>query len=124
LALGFLMGVAALDGFVALPNTTFRVVIPILCTAVPLFELVFITSVRARKGLPWWKGSPDHFALRLQRAGLSKSLIDILATGLSVALWFCGMALARMPGLSGLLFLVSMLTGLAVCWRLLLLWEV
>jgi hypothetical protein len=86
-ALGFLMGFAALDYFVSQPCSGTRFVTPILGTAVPLFELVFITVVRVRKGLPWWKGSPDHFALRLQRAGLSKSMIDLLAAGLIGLLW-------------------------------------
>ncbi|MCI5157391.1 MAG: undecaprenyl/decaprenyl-phosphate alpha-N-acetylglucosaminyl 1-phosphate transferase [Candidatus Electrothrix sp. AUS1_2] len=43
----------------------------LLVASVPLFELIFITAVRIRKGLPWWRGSPDHFSLRLQAAGFS-----------------------------------------------------
>lgn len=123
-ALGFLMGSAALDHFVSQPANWTRFVTPILCTAVPLFELIFITVVRVRKGLSWWKGSPDHFALRLQRAGLSKSMIDLLAAGLSVALWFCGAMLARTSWIPALLLLAVLLTGFGICWRLLLVWEV
>ncbi|MBN2800447.1 MAG: undecaprenyl/decaprenyl-phosphate alpha-N-acetylglucosaminyl 1-phosphate transferase [Deltaproteobacteria bacterium] len=37
-----------------------------------IFELGFLTVVRARKGLPFWRGSPDHFALRLQAGGFSR----------------------------------------------------
>jgi UDP-GlcNAc:undecaprenyl-phosphate GlcNAc-1-phosphate transferase len=47
--------------------------------AIPLAELVFITSVRIAKGLPWWKGSPDHFALRLQARGWSSWRVDVAA---------------------------------------------
>jgi hypothetical protein len=36
----------------------------LLVASVPLFELIFITAMRIRKGLPWWRGSPDHFSLR------------------------------------------------------------
>lgn len=38
-----------------------------------LFELVFITKMRLNKGLKWWRGSPDHFSLRMQAAGIPKS---------------------------------------------------
>lgn len=43
-----------------------------LLLGVFLFELSFITTMRLNKGLKWWKGSPDHFALRTQAAGFSK----------------------------------------------------
>jgi UDP-GlcNAc:undecaprenyl-phosphate GlcNAc-1-phosphate transferase len=43
-----------------------------LLLGVFLFELSFITTIRLNKGLKWWKGSPDHFALRTQAAGFSK----------------------------------------------------
>ena len=43
-----------------------------LLLGVFLFELSFITKMRLNKRLKWWKGSPDHFALRTQAAGFSK----------------------------------------------------
>lgn len=123
MGLGFLLGVAAIDGYASLPAGPFRLLAPILCTAVPLFELVFITVVRIRKGLPWWRGSPDHFALRLQRAGLRKSTIDLLAAGFSILFWFCGMTLPRLPMAAAAILCVFLLTGVALCWKLLLPWE-
>src|SRR3569833_674666 len=64
----------------------------VLVCGVALFELVFITAVRIRKGLPWWKGSPDHFSFRLQKAGLTRTQTDAVAAGLAacfgmLALW-------------------------------------
>ncbi|HZD32086.1 MAG TPA: hypothetical protein VE779_10550, partial [Candidatus Angelobacter sp.] len=106
------------------PGSGVRVLAPILCTGVPLFELLFITVARIRKGMPWWKGSPDHFALRLQHAGLRKASIDLLAAGLTAVLWVSGAAMARLSALPALLLLAVVLTGMAVCWRLLLSWEV
>lgn len=53
----------------------------LLLVSVPLFELIFITVMRIRKGLPWWRGSPDHFSLRLQAAGFSKWQTDFIAWG-------------------------------------------
>jgi NAD(P)-dependent dehydrogenase (short-subunit alcohol dehydrogenase family) len=43
-----------------------------LLLGVFLFELSFITKMRLNKRLKWWKGSPDHFALRMQAVGFSK----------------------------------------------------
>lgn len=51
----------------------------LLVASVPLFELIFITIMRIRKGLPWWRGSPDHFSLRLQAKGLSKWQTNFIA---------------------------------------------
>jgi UDP-GlcNAc:undecaprenyl-phosphate GlcNAc-1-phosphate transferase len=51
----------------------------LLVGGVPLLELIFVTTMRIRKGIPWWRGSPDHFSLRLQAAGLSRWATDALA---------------------------------------------
>ena len=56
----------------------------LLVTGVFLFELVFLIFVRTRKGLRWWLGSRDHFALRLQAAGLSKTQTDLVAVGAGI----------------------------------------
>jgi UDP-GlcNAc:undecaprenyl-phosphate/decaprenyl-phosphate GlcNAc-1-phosphate transferase len=44
---------------------------PVLILGVPLFDLALVIFIRFRKGIPVMKGSPDHFAIRLRRAGLS-----------------------------------------------------
>lgn len=44
---------------------------PVLILGIPLFDLALVMFIRWRKGIPVMKGSPDHFALRLRRAGLS-----------------------------------------------------
>ena len=36
---------------------------------IPFFELVFLIIVRTRKGIPFWLGSTDHFALRMLNNG-------------------------------------------------------
>jgi hypothetical protein len=70
-----------------------------LLLGVFLFELSFITTMRLNKGLKWWKGSPDHFALRTQAAGFSKvstvlglSLLGIVSLEVIAAwLWLRGL---------------------------------
>lgn len=37
---------------------------PLAFLALPLSEVAYLVLLRARRGLPFWLGSPDHFALR------------------------------------------------------------
>jgi len=43
---------------------------PVVLLAVPIFDTAFVAYHRARKGIPFFRGSPDHFALRLTNAGI------------------------------------------------------
>ncbi|MGC4086776.1 MAG: MraY family glycosyltransferase [Polyangiaceae bacterium] len=47
--------------------------------AVFLFEVAFLIAMRRRKGLPFWRGSRDHFSLRMQAAGFSKWRTNIIS---------------------------------------------
>lgn len=92
--LGFLAGaftLAAASGHAAGPLRA--VGAQALVVGVPLFELAFLTAVRVHKGLAWWKGSPDHFSLRLQAAGLSRAQTDLVACCFAGAWGGCGLAL-------------------------------
>lgn len=48
----------------------------VLLGSIPLFELIFLVIVRTKKGIPFYKGSPDHFALRLLEKGYSVKKIN------------------------------------------------
>jgi len=60
-----------------------------------VFEAVFLIAVRTRRGLRFWSGSPDHFSLRMQAAGMSKWRTDLLAWSGAAAV--CATA-ACLPG--------------------------
>lgn len=70
---------------------------PVLLLGVPLFDLAFVSLVRLEKGLSPFRGSPDHVALRLKRAGLSvvQTVGVTYAAGLLLAL--SGIALMEAP---------------------------
>ncbi|ENX36811.1 hypothetical protein F889_00062 [Acinetobacter colistiniresistens] len=51
----------------------------ILFVSIFIFELFLLFIVRYKKNIPFWQGSPDHFALRLQAAGFSRQQTAILA---------------------------------------------
>jgi UDP-GlcNAc:undecaprenyl-phosphate GlcNAc-1-phosphate transferase len=44
---------------------------PMAILALPLFDLLLMIVIRTRKGIPPWKGSPDHVPLRLKTLGWS-----------------------------------------------------
>jgi UDP-GlcNAc:undecaprenyl-phosphate GlcNAc-1-phosphate transferase len=82
-----------------------------LISGIPLFELVFITVIRLRKGLPWWRGSPDHFALRLQAAGLSRLQTDLCGWFAAALMAIAGLSLKYFsPAASALCLVVALLT--------------
>jgi UDP-GlcNAc:undecaprenyl-phosphate GlcNAc-1-phosphate transferase len=96
----------------------------ILVAAVPLFELVFLVVVRARKGKAWWKGSPDHFSLRLQKAGLSRFATDVIAWTMAAIVAGLGVAVFRMPEMHRWLSIAAVIVAFAAAWRWLLRFEV
>lgn len=54
-----------------------------LLAAIPILETLFLIIERRRHGRAWWKGSRDHYALRLQAAGWSKR--QVLAASYAAA---------------------------------------
>ncbi len=80
--------------------------------------------VRARKGLPFWRGSPDHFSLRLQAHGLSGAQTDVAAWAAGAA---CALAALRYtaagPG-EQLALVAALLVAAAVAAHTILPWEV
>lgn len=82
--IGFLLASASIEAIAS--GGAHNLVRGALVCGVFLFELLFITSVRIWKGLPWWRGSPDHFSLRLQAAGWSRGRLDTVAALSAVAL--------------------------------------
>lgn len=96
----------------------------VLVAGVPLCEVLFLVVVRIGKRIPWWKGSPDHFSLRLQAAGLSRFQTDLLAWSDASLLGAAALALRVVPPwaqviLLGVLVLIHLLFAI-----LLLKWEV
>lgn len=76
---------SALPGFAhgsVLFETAISAMIPILLVGVPLLEVCSLVIIRKSKGLPFYAGSPHHFASYLQKKGWSPKKI----------LWFSGLA--------------------------------
>lgn len=87
--LGFVLAAAGLLAIRHMPLTS--IPIAALLVGVCIFELCLLIVLRRAKGIPFWRGSPDHFALRMQAAGLSRWATDLCAW--TSAALMCAMAL-------------------------------
>jgi UDP-GlcNAc:undecaprenyl-phosphate GlcNAc-1-phosphate transferase len=66
---------------------------PLLILGLPIFDLLLMSVIRTRKGMPPWKGSPDHIPLRLRALGFSKVKTVLILYG-ATALLSAGVYLA------------------------------
>ena len=89
---------------------------PLLILGVPLFDTAYVIVLRWRRGISVIQGSPDHFALRLRRAGFSvkKTVFSSYAAGCVLGL--CGLAcmLAQTAAEALAIFSVSALGLIAI----------
>jgi len=66
LPLGLLYGILIVEGFRLEPELGATLVVP---GFIPFFEVGFIMIQRTMRGVPFYRTTPDHFALRLKRHG-------------------------------------------------------
>jgi len=121
LFIGFMLGALGMVGIYARANPV-AVLAPVLILGVPIFDMLFVMTVRWLRGLNPLKGSPDHFALRLRRWRLTAGQTVLLSYGASLLLG--GVSLVMVYGseklAAGALFAVSL--GLML--SALLLWKI
>ncbi len=87
---------------------------PLAILFLPLFDLALMIVIRTRRGLPPWKGSPDHTALRLRALGLSVPVVAVASSALtlSVGLLVYGASFLD-PGPAALVWSLLCLAALA-----------
>jgi UDP-GlcNAc:undecaprenyl-phosphate GlcNAc-1-phosphate transferase len=68
LFIGFMMGALSMLVSYSGHNQS-AILTPLVLLAVPIFDTVFVAFHRARRGIPFFRGSPDHFALRVAHSG-------------------------------------------------------
>ena len=71
LLIGFVLAALAVGGEYSDYNNL-AIITPILILTVPIFDTLFIIFIRYRRGVPIFRGSPDHIALRLVKLGFSR----------------------------------------------------
>jgi UDP-GlcNAc:undecaprenyl-phosphate GlcNAc-1-phosphate transferase len=121
LFIGFMLGALSMVGIYATTNPV-AVLAPILILGVPIFDTLFVMTVRWMRGLNPLKGSPDHFALRLRKWRLTLAQTVLLSYGVSFLLGT--LALVMVYGseraATGVLFTVSLGLMLSALW----LWKI
>jgi len=101
LFIGFLLGGLAIDGDYTAKNP-YGWLTAVAIFAVPLFEIAFVSWLRARRGASILVGSRDHFSLRLRRWRLSRAqtvAASCAAAALAAAVGILGMQLPSVPSL-------------------------
>jgi UDP-GlcNAc:undecaprenyl-phosphate GlcNAc-1-phosphate transferase len=104
-----MLGALGMVGVYARVNPV-AVLAPVLILGVPIFDTLFVMTIRWMRGLNPLKGSPDHFALRLRRWRLTAGQTVLLSYGASLLLG--GVSLVMVYGseklAAGALFAVSL----------------
>lgn len=108
LAIGLALGALAMNGAYTERNVT-AAVTPVVILAVPLFDLGLVVVIRVLQGKSPFRGSPDHFALRLRRRGLSvpRTVVTTYGAGICAGLLGLGlMSLERESHAAALVLLI------------------
>ena len=116
LLIGFLLGGLALEGEYASRNPN-GWLSALAIFAVPLFEILFVSFLRFRRGVSIFKGSRDHFSLRLRSWRLSRGqtvLASCLVAALSAGVGLVGMNMAPVPSLFAYGSILLMFLGIAL----------
>jgi len=92
---------------------------PLLILAIPIFDTAYVMILRAARGASPFKGSPDHFALRLQARGFTvrRAVTSTYAAGTilgALALWNLQLPRAQSLFLVGGAAGTMLLVGLAL----------
>lgn len=113
LLIGFLLGGLALEGDYTEKNP-YGWFTAVAVFAVPLFEILFVSCLRSRRGVSIFSGSRDHFSLRLRRWRLTRGQTLSASCGaaaIAAAVGLLGMGMDPLPSLFaygsiGILFFV------------------
>jgi UDP-GlcNAc:undecaprenyl-phosphate GlcNAc-1-phosphate transferase len=119
--LGFMLGALAMIGQYTFTNRV-AAFAPIVILGVPIFDTAFVMGVRAVRGLPLMRGSPDHFAVRLRNHGVPSGRIALWGYGSGVTLGLLGLAMCWVTteialGLLGVAVVLALAAVIAL-WRL------
>lgn len=90
--LGFVLGALAMIGHYTFTHRL-AAVAPVVILGVPIFDTLYVMGVRAYRGIPLMRGSPDHFAVRLRNHGMPAGRIALIGYGSGGLLGGLGLAL-------------------------------
>ncbi len=106
--LGFMIGALAINGSYT-EKDVLGFLAPIVILGIPIFDTCQVIVARWRKGLPVYRGSPDHYALRLRTAGLSVRGVIWLSYGAAAILGGLGILMMNLASLYQVLTVAGLL---------------
>jgi len=80
---------------------------PLLILAIPIYDTFFVSVLRLRRGASPFMGSKDHYALRLERLGLSRRMIVGCSALAALALMLCAFAVTQVAVAPALCIYIS-----------------
>ncbi|PCI40743.1 MAG: hypothetical protein COB53_00165 [Elusimicrobia bacterium] len=118
LLLGFVLAALAM-GIDYTQVNPLGVFAPLFILAIPMFDTFYVMFIRLKKGLSPFRGSLDHFALRLERLGYSRLQIVALCIVASAFLSVCALlvTLVSTPWAIWIYFVVGSFT-LTLAWAI------
>lgn len=109
---GFLAAVPMLFNWSAQSTTAYYA--PIIILGVPTLEVVSLVIIRTWKRIPFYRGSPHHFSILLQKKGWRKTSV-LLFTALASAI-LSGIALCFLFGIISWRLLMATLVIFLIFW--------
>ena len=103
---GYAMSVIALGATYTDVNPL-GVYAPLLVLSVPVFDTIFVSVMRMKKGMSPFKGSMDHFALRLEKAGMSRKSVVFVTSGATLIMCVAACALTLLKLTGGMILLAA-----------------
>ncbi|MCJ7546640.1 MAG: undecaprenyl/decaprenyl-phosphate alpha-N-acetylglucosaminyl 1-phosphate transferase [Deltaproteobacteria bacterium] len=82
---------------------------PVVILGIPIFDTCQVIVARWRKGMPFYQGSPDHYALLLRSAGLSVKGVTWLSYAAAAILGVLGILMMNLSSLSQVLIVAGLL---------------
>ena len=111
--LGLMIGALAMVGSYTDKNVL-GFLAPAVILGIPIFDTIQVTVARWRKGIPFYRGSPDHYALLLRTAGLSVKGVTWLSYGAAAILGGLGVLMMNLSSFSHVVLVVGLLALLGI----------
>ncbi len=92
--IGFILAAVAMGGSYTGRNDL-ALLSPILILGIPIYDTVLVSTLRIRRRKPIFKGSSDHFALRLSAMGFSARNTVLLAYSISLCMGIVTFVIVR-----------------------------
>jgi len=107
--LGLMLGALAMIGSYT-GKDVLGFLAPVVILGIPIFDTVQVIVARWRKGIPFYRGSPDHYALLLRSAGLSVKGVTWLSYAAAAILGGIGILMMNLASLSQVLIVAGLLS--------------